>query len=313
MPSKKGRKIAIVGASGTIGAPTLAALLAQGIHTITAITRSESNSTFPNGVQIQKGSCTDESFLVSALRGQDVLVLMLGHGGIEQQTPLIRAAGKAGVAYALPVEYSSDPEATDLVAASPFLGFRKHFRLLAEEVGVSWICIANNPWIDWSLAAGFWKIDIKGRRATLLWGGNTKFVTTTLDATAKGIASVLSLPEAELAEYKNKSVYLMSFRTTQREILESVLRATQTTEADWAIESVGGDQLVAGGKEAMAKHDIPLATAGHYAAHMKEGMGGDYIAKVDDMKKLGVEPENMEEVVKRVVEEVLRPEGSGST
>jgi len=312
MASQQGRKIAIVGATGTIGTPTLAALLAKGIHTITAITRGDSSSIFPGGVTVQKGSYTDMDFLISALKGQDVLVLMLGHMGIAQQAHLIRAAAKAGVPYVLPVEYGSDLEAAPLVGAIPVLANKKHFRDLAEEEGISWIAIINNPWIDWSLAQGSWKIDIKSRRATLFYGGNTKFVTTTLGATAKGIAGALSLPEAELSRYKNRPFYLMSFRITQREMLDSVMRATQTTEADWAIESVDGDELVYGAKEAMAKGNLPLVMDALHVAHMKEGMGGDFIAKVTDMQKLGIEPESLDEVVKQVVEKVNSSDGTSN-
>ncbi|PTD08129.1 hypothetical protein FCULG_00005827 [Fusarium culmorum] len=48
---KQGRKIAIIGASGNVGAPTVKALLAQGIHSITAVQRLGAASKFPpNGL-----------------------------------------------------------------------------------------------------------------------------------------------------------------------------------------------------------------------------------------------------------------------
>jgi uncharacterized protein YbjT (DUF2867 family) len=46
-PVIQGRKIAIVGASGQLGKPTIKALIGLGVHTITAIQRSEATSTFP--------------------------------------------------------------------------------------------------------------------------------------------------------------------------------------------------------------------------------------------------------------------------
>ncbi|KAM0396944.1 hypothetical protein ACHAQC_004469 [Fusarium culmorum] len=60
---KQGRKIAIIGASGNVGAPTVKALLAQGIHSITAVQRLGAASKFPSEVVIKSGDLQDESFL----------------------------------------------------------------------------------------------------------------------------------------------------------------------------------------------------------------------------------------------------------
>ncbi len=151
MSAKQGRKIAIVGATGNIGLPTLTSLLEYGIHTVTAISRPDSKATFPAGVQVVKGSYDDEAFLLSALAGQDVLVLQLNYYGEKYQANFIKAAAKAGVRYVLPTEFGSDPYAR-LVQESPFLSSKKQYRDLAEEVGVSWIAIVNNPWY-----APFWR------------------------------------------------------------------------------------------------------------------------------------------------------------
>ncbi|KAM0304656.1 hypothetical protein ACHAPM_002761 [Fusarium culmorum] len=61
---KQGRKIAIIGASGNVGAPTVKALLAQGIHSITAVQRLGAASKFPPEVVIKSGDLQDESFLL---------------------------------------------------------------------------------------------------------------------------------------------------------------------------------------------------------------------------------------------------------
>ncbi|KFZ22738.1 hypothetical protein V502_02779 [Pseudogymnoascus sp. VKM F-4520 (FW-2644)] len=69
MADKQSRKIAIVGGSGSVGSPTVKALLSHGIHTITAISRSESTATFPSSVIVKRGSYNDEEFLTKALKG----------------------------------------------------------------------------------------------------------------------------------------------------------------------------------------------------------------------------------------------------
>ncbi|GKT48208.1 pinoresinol reductase 2 [Colletotrichum spaethianum] len=305
MSEQQGRKIAIVGASGNIGGLTLNALREKGIHTITAVARAGSSATFPSDVIVKKGDYSDESFLVSAFQGQDVVVLQLSFDSfMAGQAPLIRAAAKAGVKWVLPTEFGSDLAPSKLLDASPLVAGKKQFRDLIEELGMSWVAIINNPWFDWSLAQGFWGIDIKNRSAKLFDGGKTKFITTTLGTTAKGTAGVLSLLESEPEALRNKPVYLKSFHISQRDMLDSILRATGTEEKDWKVEVLDAAAVVADCEEKFKQGDHLAMLTGFYVNHMREGWGGDYNAKAFDIAKLGVAEENLDEVVKRVVKEV---------
>lgn len=90
----KGRKIAIVGASGTLGKPLLSALLASSAgHSITAVQRADATSTFSAAVRVLRGDLFSEAFLASAFADQDVVVLMppLPHI-LSLQEPAVRAA-----------------------------------------------------------------------------------------------------------------------------------------------------------------------------------------------------------------------------
>ncbi|WYZ35149.1 hypothetical protein EsH8_I_001425 [Colletotrichum jinshuiense] len=302
MSGQQGRKIAIVGGSGNLGSLTLGALLEKNIHTITAISRAESSATFPAGVIVKKGDYDDESFLVSALQGQDVLILQIGFESyMTGQAALIRAAGKAGVKWVLPTEFGSDLAPSKLLEASPFVAAKKQFRDLTEELGMSWIAIVNNPWFDWSLGQGLWGFDIKNRAARLYDGGNTKFITTTIGATGRGTAGVLSLPDSELEQLRNKPVYLKSFYVTQREIFDSILKATGTAEKDWKVEVLDAATVVADSEAKAKTGDIGAMLVGFYVNHMREGWGGDYSAKVGDLGKLGLAQEDLDEVVAGVV------------
>ncbi|KAK2029756.1 NAD(P)-binding protein [Colletotrichum zoysiae] len=305
MSGQQGRKIAIFGASGTIGGLTLNALCEKKIHTITAITRASSSATFPADVTVKAGDYTDKEFLVSALRGQDVVILQLSFDSfMTVQTPLIRAAAKAGVKWVLPTEFGSDTAPSKLMDANPFLSAKKQFRDLTEELGMSWVAVVNNPWFDWSLPQGFWGIDIKSRSARLFDGGTTKFVTTTLSNTARGTAGLLSLPEAELEAFRNAPVYLKSFYVTQREVFDSVLRATGTEEKDWKVEVPDAAQAVSEAEDKFKQGDHGGMIVAFYINHMRSGWGGDYYAKVGDLSKLGIAEENLDEVVEKVVREV---------
>jgi uncharacterized protein YbjT (DUF2867 family) len=109
MSDKQPRNIAMVGGSGQVGTPTVAALLDVGIHTITAITRAESTSSFPPTVKVLKGCYDNVAFITSALQGQDILILLLGvtappNVGIN----FIDAAAKVGVPWVLPTEFGCD-------------------------------------------------------------------------------------------------------------------------------------------------------------------------------------------------------------
>ncbi|KAF5681735.1 oxidoreductase [Fusarium denticulatum] len=139
MPGKaQRRKIAIIGSSGQVGKPTVEALLAPGIHTITAVQRIEATSTFPPEVIVKSGDLKDESFLASTFPGQDVLVLMmpLPHL-VSLQESAVRAAAKAQVPYILPAEFGPTPFASTLIEDNQLLQDKKKIRDLIEELGVS--------------------------------------------------------------------------------------------------------------------------------------------------------------------------------
>ena len=76
---------------------------------MTAITRLDSQSKLPEGVASCKVDYTKPETLVSALQGQDALVITLS-GGAPKDTEmqLINAAGKAGVPWILPSEFAPD-------------------------------------------------------------------------------------------------------------------------------------------------------------------------------------------------------------
>ena len=296
----------MVGATGTIGSVTLAALLKTSIHTITAISRTESNATFPSEVTVKKGNYSDPSFLASALQGQDVLILQVNMmpDAMESQVTLIEAAAKAGVRWVLPTEFGSDiysPIAEDF----PMTGMKKKYRDLIEEKGMNWVAIINNPWFDWSMKAGMWSIDIPGRKATLFNIGDAKFSTTTLGQVGRGVASLLSLPDEKLDTYRNRPVYLRSFLINQREIVNSAIRATGTKESDWEIKKQEPEVAIKASRDAVAAGN-PMAFVGEfYLAHMQEGRGGNYEKKAaKDAEVLGLKEESLDEVIKRVVEEL---------
>lgn len=300
----QGRKVAFIGASGQLGAPTVKALVAQGVHTITAIQRQESTGSFPAEVIVKKGDLEDETFLADVLKGQDVLVLMPPLSKlVELQTTAVRAAAKARVPYIFPSEFGPDPYAQQLIEENGLLQAKRQIRDLIDDLGVStWISVANGPWLDAGLKNGMWGVDAKARKATLWGGANGKANTATVAHTAQVVAAALSMPEADLSQYKRKAVYAPSWHLTQREILEATQRATGTTNDDWDISTANVRDVAKAYEEGIKQGDGMAPYTKFYVTQFLEGHGGDFQSKISaaelaKLEKLGLQKENLEEAI----------------
>lgn len=298
-----GRRIAIVGASGHLGKPTLEAILSKGVHTITAIQRNESTSSFPSEVLVKKGSFEDESFLVDALQGQDAVVVIVPIPNMDVGDIFVRAAAKAGVPYILPTEFGVD--APEVENEHSMMAPKVARRRLVEELGVSsWIAVIVNFWLDVNIQIGLWGINVKDRKVELLKNAEAKVSTTTVSRSGEVIAVLLSLPETELAQYKNKSYYYSSFELSQRDIFEAVKRATGTKDADWDINERDAAQVIAEAEPKIQQGDGYAEWYRLFAKFFQGAKGGNYEDKAIDLEKYGLPKENLDVVVKQAVAEL---------
>ncbi|KAI1206124.1 NAD(P)-binding protein [Annulohypoxylon truncatum] len=243
------KKVAIVGATGTVGKFIVEELLKLGKHEVTAITRKDSPaaSSIPAGVKVAAVDYSDESSLVDALKGQDALIITMNvQAPPETQLQLIRAAAAANVPYVLPNEWGCDM-ADEQFGKEIFLGGSEvPARKLVEELGKSsWIAVVSGFWYEYSLGMGeqCYGMDVKNKTWTFFDDGETKMNTTTWPQSGRAAAKLLSLPiEPEtpggpsLSSFKNKFVYVSSFLLSQKDMFESVLRVTGTKESDWTIK-----------------------------------------------------------------------------
>ena len=298
-----GRKIAIVGASGKLGKPTLKALLSKGVHTITAIQRSESTSELPPQVVVKKGSFTDESFLVKALQGQDVLLVIVPIPNMDAGSIFIHAAAKAGVPYVLPTEFGVDTPFVE--NEHSMMAPKMARRRLIEELGVSsWIAVIVNFWLDANIQSGLWGFHVRDRKAEIFKGANAKISTTPVSRSGEGIAVLLSLPEAELAQYKNKSYFFSSFELSQQDIFEAVKRVTGTSNLDWSITEKDANEII-------QESEVKIKDGDGYAEWYRlfvmffQGIpGSNYEAKAVYMREYGLPIEDLDTVVKRAIDEM---------
>lgn len=139
------KNIAIVGGSGQIGSVIVDNLLKADRFKVTAVTRPDSKSKFPDGVEVKKGEYDDLEFLQKALTGQDALIVALGLSAPEQvQKDFITAASKAEVPYCLTNYWSSDGANKELYDAMPLLQEKGQFNKQIEDLGKSsWLAYVS--------------------------------------------------------------------------------------------------------------------------------------------------------------------------
>ncbi|RDW75792.1 hypothetical protein BP5796_06613 [Coleophoma crateriformis] len=281
------KNIAIVGGSGHAGTPI------------------DSTSTFPDGVQIQKGDYSSLEFLTSALQEQDVLIILLaGLAPKDLQTRLIDAAAAAGVPWVLPCEFSPDTSNPLMADCISVLKEKKNYRDQIETLGKSsWIAVVTGLWFDYSLAGGHFGINIAAQTAKLYDEGTTELTTSTLAQVGRGVTKLLEMPVSNLQQFKNNFVYISSFQVSQMDMLKAVQKATGAKGEDWEITRVPVDEAIAQGTDEMAKENRRGMIDVLYGSNFKPGIGGCFREKSSNAI-LGLAEENFEETVAGVVESV---------
>ena len=152
-----------------------------------------------------------------------------------------------------------------------------------------------------SLKGGYFGINIKDRTARFYDDGNTRASTTTLSYVGKAVAKLLSLPSEQLETHRNKFVYVQSFCVSQNQMLSSVCKATGSSESEWVITKVPVDEAIASGRKEVESGNYRGMIDMGYGTSFKPGAGGDYEKRIDN-GALGLEEEDLDEVVKGIVE-----------
>jgi len=232
----------------------------------------------PDGVLVARVDYggDDDSALVSALRGQQFLIVSAAVSSPNDVNKFVRAAAKAGVPYILPNWYGTDP-AHDPPTEPDFID--RHIGTVISEIkdlGVSsYVLLVCSTWFEWSLGGGpnRYGFDFDNRTVNLYDDGNVALNTTTWPQCGRAIANLLSLkelPEDEsdksptLSQFRNSPVYISSFLVSQRDMFESVKRVTHTSDADWTITHEPIKQAYKESKEAWEKDRTNLPALGKY-------------------------------------------------
>ncbi|KAF7556734.1 hypothetical protein G7Z17_g1278 [Cylindrodendrum hubeiense] len=313
MSTKPIERVCIVGATGRLGGAFAKALLHTRKHTVTALTRADSTGQLPEGIKAVKVDYEDESSIVEALKGQQLLVITLGVGAPQDlHGRIAAAAAKAGVPKVMPNAYGYPMDKDNLDEEDTFaVGVLAQVEEV-QRLGLSTIILSCGIWYEWSLALGepWFGFTIKDRKVTMFDDGKKILTVSTWEQCGRALSGLLSLPESGASpcvdDFKNSSILINSFRVSQRDMLDSLHRVMGTSDSDWDItyESVekrmqdGAAELQKGIRTGFAK--ILYGRAFHVAKQ-----NSDYAATRQMHNGiLGLPKEDLDEATKRAVDMV---------
>ncbi|CAN9154144.1 unnamed protein product [Alternaria alternata] len=291
------RNVLLIGGSGTLGSVVLKILLDSPYNT-TVLSRQQSSSQFPEGVRVIRADYDDPNSLKSAIKGQDVVISTVGGAATGDQNRFIDAAVAAGVKRFLPSEYGPNTQDPRVVEFIPILPSKMQTvdYLRSKEDRMEWTSLVTGLWFDWALRDGHLGFDLVTKTATLTDDGNTEFTVSTLESVGKAILKILEHPE----ETKNIYVYTSSFNLSQDNLL-TVLE--KIDGQDWTVKQRASKDFVEEGHRRVQKGDysgIPLLVRA--LATGPVNLGDSRPGGLWD-ERLGLEREDLEQVVRRVVAE----------
>lgn len=235
--------------------------------------------------------------LTSAFQGQDAVVSLVGAGGFTEQQKLIDAAIAAGVKRFLPSEYGSNTRDERVLAQvsifAPKADTIKYLK--SKESQISWSTVINGAFFDWGLKVGFLGFDLSSKTASLIDDGKPTWSATNLAQVGRAVVKILEKPDLT----KNQYVYISSFQTSQRQILEAL---EKISGEKWTVKNEGtGKELLEKGNAKLQKGDFSGAHDLIKGSLFGEGDLGNFEFEGLWNDKLGLPKENFEEAIKDVL------------
>lgn len=242
---------------------------------VTVLKRHSSESQFPESVKVLHVDYDSVQDLTAALADQDAVVSALTTSAMDTQLLLIEAAVKAGVRRFIPSEFSANignPKAAALPVYHSKVKVHDVLRQTAEEnQNFTYSLIRNGPFLDWSLAFGFF-LNMKGGETPLYDGGDRPFSTTTLSTVGKAVVEVL----CHFEDTKNRVVFVQDLVTTQKEILK--IAQGVKPERTWIPKGVSTAEMEARAHKNYANGLFDLVSSvGFFCRSVfAEGYGGEF-------------------------------------
>ena len=294
-------KVALIGATGNIGAPILKALLDANFE-VTILSREGSTSTdsLPShaGQKIVKVNFNDVDSITKALSGTEGVVSNVASHALLSQKTIIDAALNAGVKRFLPSDFGSDLSAK--ANAVPFNQPKIEIHQYLEEKAKShpeftYTFVTNGPFFDWCLKMGLFG-DFKKHEMTLWDGGETKFSTTTLASVGKTVVGVFK----NLKATKNRDIRVADTTVSLNDIIAI---AKDIDGKEWTTKPASTNEAYEAGLAEMKKPEPNMMMAVMnqlYKIIFNAEHGPDYSDKLDN-EKVGLSvmtDQQVKEVVK---------------
>ncbi|KAJ4007569.1 hypothetical protein NW752_010234 [Fusarium irregulare] len=294
-------KVAVIGGSGLLGSKVVDSLVNAGFQ-VTAISRNESTATFPENVTVKRVDITSVDSIKDAVTGQDAVVSTVTTMAAGGQKTVIDAVIAARVPRFIPSEFgipsrqNRDTKIGKLVGAK--IENTDYLIELAQKYDwFSWTGLSPGLFLDAGVKNPLSFIDIKNRKFRLADSGNEPYSTSSLPYIGKAVAAILQKPE----ETANKYLNIAGVTTTQNEVLKIVEKLTGDKFEVTHVSSAESEKI---GDEKLAKGDY--SAFGNYLEQFlfADGSGNGLKGDENAIGLLGLEEENLEEVVKGVLAEM---------
>ncbi|KAK8111041.1 isoflavone reductase [Apiospora kogelbergensis] len=295
--------VALLGATGDLGAPMLEVLITAGTFNITVLQRRSSKLAPRTHPSVRTVTVDDDMSLGSlqgALQGQDAVIASFRPRDVDVHLRLADAAAAAGVARFIPADFGSCDSSSERVQELvPLFLAKVRVRqrlqeLAAEKPEFTWTSFVTGHLFDWGLKENFLHFNLKTRTADILDDGKYRSSTSTLKRVSEAVAKVLQHEEIG----RNRMLFVQSFCVSQLDVLASLEKATGDK---WKVNWLDSEQFI---KESKAKADAGDKEAVKDLVFALGAVDGDWEGKDDfAMEALGLKNEDLDTIVRRVVSE----------
>ncbi|KAH6887114.1 hypothetical protein B0T10DRAFT_575674 [Thelonectria olida] len=292
------QKVAVVGASGSLGTEVVTALLDAGFD-VTAITRNESKATFPDKVTVKRADVSSVDSVKEAIAGQDAVVSTAASAAAGSQKILIDAAIAAHVPRFIPSEFGIETRKYRDTKIGGLLKAKLQntdylIDLASKHDWFSWTGLSNGLFFDWSIKRGSTFVDPKNHKFTTVDSGNEPFSASTLGFIGKAVVAILQKPN----ETANKYLAVAGITASQNDILAAI---EKVTGAKFDVSRVTGAELEKIGDEKIAKGDFSAFLPYLEQFLFADGAKHALTPETSDNELLGLKPEPLEETIRKAL------------
>ncbi|KAI0869194.1 NmrA-like family protein [Hypoxylon argillaceum] len=308
------KTVALFGANGNLGTVALQSLVSSGHFRVTVIKRESSPYSLPPSLSTPSApvalrtvdDALSPASLRAALAGMDAVVVSIPLRDPAQHLRIADAAAAAGVRRVIPADYGScDSDSPRAQALVPLFAHKAAVRARLQALSAtaaaapggdfSWTSLVVGHFFDWGLRENFLHFDLGARTAEILDHGRYRSSTATLARVGEAVVRILAADEEGT---RNRVLFVQSFCVSQLDVLAALERATGG--AKWEVRFVESEAFIADRK---GKADAGDKDAVEDLVFALGALDGNWEGREGfAMDLLGLENEDLDEVVQRVVD-----------